>query len=266
MANILITGASSGIGAALAEAFCTRGGHRNDHRNDHQDNHQGDHRGDQVFGLARRGDRLAELAAAHKGFTPVTADVTDAAAIQKAVDEISTTHGRIDRAILNAGMYIPQDGREIDPAVYRQHMEVNYMGVVNTLAAITPSMVAAGRGHIVIVASVTGWRGLPKAAAYGPTKAALISLAESLAFDLVPAGIKIQVVSPGFVETEATAINDFDMPGLVSASRAAEEIIKGMARDEFEITFPKGFTRMVRLMSLMPWRQYYNIIRKRTST
>ena len=111
---------------------------------------------------------------------------------------------------------------------------------------------------------MTGWRGLPKAAAYGPTKAALISLAESLAFDLIPAGIKIQLVSPGFVDTEATAINDFDMPGLVSASHAAREIISGMQRDEFEITFPKGFTRMVRLASLMPWRRYFSMIRKRT--
>ena len=170
----------------------------------------------------------------------------------------------IDTAILNAGIYIPQDGKAIDPAVYRQHMEINYMGVVNGLAAVVPAMVERGRGHIVIVASVTGWRGLPKAAAYGPTKAALISLAESLAFDLVPAGIKVQVVSPGFVDTEATAINDFEMPKLVSAERAAEEILNGMKRDIFEIAFLKVFTRTVRLLSLMPWRRYFSIIRKRT--
>ena len=244
MPNILITGASSGIGAALAKAFAEKG--------------------NTVFGLARRGDKLAELAKTHSRFTAVTADVTDEAALQKAAEDAMAANTPIDTAILNAGMYIPQDGRQIDPAVYRQHMDVNYMGVVNALAAVIPGMVKEGRGHIVIIASVTGWRGLPKAAAYGPTKAALISLAESLAFDLVPAGIKVQVVSPGFVDTEATAINDFEMPGLVSASRAAEEIIRGMRRDEFEIAFPKGFTRMVRLMSLMPWRQYFSLIRKRT--
>lgn len=244
MAHILITGASSGIGAALAEACCARGDH--------------------VSGLARRAERLEAMAARLPGFTGLAVDASDSTACQAAISDAAAARGVIDTAILNAGIYIPQDGKAIDPAVYRQHMEINYMGVVNGLAAVVPAMVERGRGHIVIVASVTGWRGLPKAAAYGPTKAALISLAESLAFDLVPAGIKVQVVSPGFVDTEATAVNDFEMPGLVSAERAAEEILNGMKRDIFEIAFPKAFTRTVRLLSLMPWRRYFSIIRKRT--
>ena len=246
MSHILITGASSGIGAELAAAFTARGHH--------------------VSGLARRAARLEDMAGRLSGFTPLVADVADSAATMAAISESAAQHGVIDTAVLNAGIYIPQDGRTIDPEVYRRHMEINYMGVVNGLAAVVPAMVARGQGHIVIVSSVTGWRGLPKAAAYGPTKAALISLAESLAFDLIPAGIKIQLVSPGFVDTESTAINDFEMPGLVSASHAAREIISGMQRDEFEITFPKGFTRMVRLASLMPWRRYFSLIRKRTGS
>lgn len=246
MAHILITGASSGIGAALAEACCGRG--------------------DQVSGVARRAERLDAMAERLNGFTPVAADVADSTALGDAIRSAAETHGGVDTAILNAGIYIPQDGKAIDPDVYRRHMEINYMGVVNGLAAVVPGMVKRGRGHIVIVASVTGWRGLPKAAAYGPTKAALISLAESLAFDLVPAGVKVQVVSPGFVETEATAINDFEMPGLVSAERAAREILNGMKGDEFEIAFPKKFTRMVRLLSLLPWKQYFSIIRRRTGS
>ena len=116
-------------------------------------------------------------------------------------------------------------------------MAVNYMGVVNALAPVIRSMVARKTGHIAITSSVAGWRGLPKSAAYGPTKAALISLAESLYFDLTPKGIKVQVICPGFVESEATAVNDFDMPHLISASRAATYILDGLGSSDFSIEF-----------------------------
>lgn len=138
------------------------------------------------------------------------------------------------------------------------------MGVVHGLAPVLPLMVERRSGQVVIMASVSGWIGLPKAAAYGPTKAALISLAESLWFDLTPQGIKVQVVNPGFVETEATAVNDFEMPGLISANDAADALIKGMATSEFEITFPKGFTRMMRMLKHLPYKTYFNLVSKRT--
>ena len=138
------------------------------------------------------------------------------------------------------------------------------MGVVHGLAPIIPRMVDRRSGHLVIMASVSGWMGLPKAAAYGPTKAALISLAESLWFDLNPQGIKVQVVNPGFVETEATAVNDFEMPGLMSADAAANALIKGMESNDFEITFPKGFTRMMRMLKYLPYGIYFNLVSKRT--
>ena len=140
-------------------------------------------------------------------------------------------------------VYQPQDGSAIDPAIYASHMDVNYMGVVNALAAIVPRMIARGGGHIVIISSVAGWRGLPKSAAYGPTKAALISLAESLHFDLQPKGVRLQVICPGFVESEATAVNDFEMPGLMTADAAAQAIIDAMAKNDFLVHFPKSFTR-----------------------
>ena len=149
------------------------------------------------------------------GFTPLVADVADSDASMAAISASAAENGGIDTAILNAGIYIRRMAR---PLIRRS--------IASIWRSTTWGRQRAGgggaghgwrgRGHIVIVSSVTGWRGLPKAAAYGPTKAALISLAESLAFDLIPAGIKIQLVSPGFVDTEATAINDFDMPGLVS--------------------------------------------------
>ena len=196
MAHYLITGTSSGIGAALCTRL-TQAGH-------------------DVSGIARR--------KSHPGAS---------------AEKIGLFHG-YQRTLLTTGLretidmqyriqaqlmaiecwHLPTAGRHrIDPQIYADHMNINYLGVINALAAIVPDMVRARRGHIAIVSSVAGWRGLPKSAAYGPTKAALISLAESLYFDLTPKGLKLQIICPGFVESEATAINDFEMPDLISASK-----------------------------------------------
>jgi NADP-dependent 3-hydroxy acid dehydrogenase YdfG len=244
MAHYLITGASSGIGAALASALAGK-------------NHT-------VSGLARRRDRLDTLSATVPNFHPVVADVTDMDSIGAAIEQAVTALGPIDVAILNAGIYQPQDGRTIDPAIYAKHMAVNYMGVVNALAPLLASMLSRGHGHIAIVSSVAGWRGLPKSAAYGPTKAALISLAESLYFDLVPNGIKLQVICPGFVDSEATSVNDFEMPHLISAERAATYILDGLESDHFSIEFPKAFTRKVGLLRFLPDRLYFWLVGRQT--
>ena len=245
MSHYFITGVSAGIGAALCRQLLAEG-----HR---------------VSGMARRQNRLDDLAATSPLFHGITGDVTDAEAVEAAILSAETHHGDIDVMVLNAGVYTPQDGRALDLSVFRQHMEVNYMGVVNGLVPMIPKMVARGKGHLVIMASVSGWVGLPKAAAYGPTKAALISLTESLWFDLTPSGIKVQVVCPGFVDTEATAVNDFEMPGLMTPDAAASALRKGMASDAFEITFPKGFTRMMRMLRHLPYRLYFRLIRQRTN-
>ena len=143
-------------------------------------------------------------------------------------------------------------------------MRINYLGVVNALAGLVPDMITAGRGHIAIVSSVAGWRGLPKSAAYGPTKAALISLAESLYFDLVPRGIKLQIICPGFVDSEATAVNDFEMPDLISTDTAANEIINGMKSTDFSIDFPKSFTRKMGFLRFLPDRLFFRLVGKQT--
>ena len=244
MTHYFITGVSAGIGAALAKKLLA-----------------GDHN---VTGIARRQDRLDALTAEFPQFLGIACDVTQKDRLAAAIDQAEKTHGAIDTIVLNAGIYTPQDGKSPDVDVFRQHMEVNYMGVVHGLAPIIPRMVDRRSGHLVVMASVSGWMGLPKAAAYGPTKAALISLAESLWFDLTPQGIKVQVVNPGFVETEATAVNDFEMPGLMSADAAADALIKGMESPDFEITFPKGFTRMMRMLKHLPYGIYFNLVSKRT--
>lgn len=244
MAHFFLTGVSSGIGAETAKILL-------------QEGHI-------VSGIARRKHRLDDLTQSSDRFLGISCDVTDQDGLAKAIDDAENHHGSIDTIILNAGVYIPQDGTAMDIDVFKQHMDVNYMGVVHGIAPVIPKMIARGSGQIVIMASVSGWVGLPKAAAYGPTKAALISLAESLWFDLTPKGIKVQVVCPGFVETEATAVNDFEMPGLMKAEDAAQALINGMKSDAFEITFPKGFTRMMRLLRHMPYRLFFKTVAKRT--
>lgn len=244
MAHYFITGASSGIGAALTDRCLTQG-----HR---------------VSAAARRADRLEQLGAGREGFLGLPCDVTDADAVSKAVTTAIDTMGPVDCAILNAGIYVPQDTKAIDPADYARHMDVNYMGVVNALPRLIDSMLARGRGQIAVVSSVAGWRGLPRAAAYGPTKAALISLAESMTFDLAPRGIDIKVICPGFVETESTAVNDYDMPGLISAEKAAGEILAGLKTDQFVIQFPKHFTRKMGMLRWLPDRTYFKLVGART--
>ena len=244
MPHYLVTGASSGIGAALVAALLRRG--------------------DKVTALARREDRLAALDDGSGNFHATACDVTDAAALVGAIQTATDRLGAVDCAILNAGMYVPQDTARIDPAVYARHMDVNYMGVVNALPPLIAGMAARRAGQIAIVSSVAGWRGLPKAAAYGPTKAALISLAESMTFDLAPRGIDVKVICPGFVRTESTAVNDYEMPGLISAETAAFEILKGLKSDNFVIQFPKHFTRKMGLLRLLPDRTFFKLVGART--
>ena len=244
MTHFFITGASSGIGAALGER-CLSNGHR-------------------VSAIARRADKLDRLGAGRQGYLGLPCDVTDAEAMTDAVTAATDALGPVDCAILNAGIYVPQDTTTIDPADYARHMDVNYMGVVNALPRLIDGMLSRGRGQIAIVSSVAGWRGLPRAAAYGPTKAALISLAESMTFDLAPRGIDVKIICPGFVETESTAVNDYEMPGLISAEEAAREILAGLKTDRFVIRFPKHFTRKMGLLRWLPDRTYFKLAGART--
>lgn len=242
--HYFITGVSSGIGKALVEQLVADG-----HR---------------VSGVARRGDRLAELEAANPSFFGVMCDVTDKAAIGAAIAKAKAHFGMIDVLIPNAGIYIPDQKAEIDIASFESHMQVNYMATIYCLAEILPDMRDAGNGHIALMASVAGYRGLPRSLAYGPTKAALINLGEALRFDLKGTGIKIQIICPGFVETEATAVNDFVMPDIISADKAAKEIIAGLSREAFEIAFPKRFARKMKWLTLLSNDIYFKLVSQAT--
>lgn len=242
--HLFITGASSGIGHSLAERMAKAGW--------------------RVTAIARRADKLDSLSAQYPSISACAADVTDASQIKNAVQKATATHGPVDLAILNAGIYIPASLENFSTDLFARHMQVNYMGVIHCLDCLIPAMLERGSGHLALMGSVAGYRGLPRSAAYGPTKAALQNLAESLYFDLHPRGIKLQIINPGFVETEATAVNDFVMPDLITSEAAAEHIEKGLNTDEFEISFPKSFVRKMKFMRLLPVMQYLKMTARLT--
>jgi short-subunit dehydrogenase len=170
----------------------------------------------------------------------------------------------VDLMMYCAGYYREMRATEFDLAEMLKHQQVNYTGALYLLDALLPAMRQRGAGHISLVGSVAGYRGLPKSLAYGPTKAALINLAETLYLDLQASGVGVSLINPGFVETPLTAQNRFSMPALISPAQAAEEILAGWADGEFEIHFPKRFTRLMKTLSVLPYALYFPAIRKFT--
>lgn len=239
-----VVGASSGIGAMLAERLARRG--------------------HPVVASARRAQALDELAARQPGITALSVDVTDGRAMQAALADIETRLGPVHTAVLNAGDYAPMNSAALDVALMRRIYEVNYFGVVNALDALLPRMLERGHGRIAINASVAGYRGLPMAGAYGPTKAALINLAEVLRVELEPRGLTVQVINPGFVRTPLTAQNRFHMPGLIDADEASRRIVEGLATRRFEITFPRRFTWVMKALRCVPYALYFPLVRRAT--
>ena len=234
-----ITGASTGIGREIALQLAASGV--------------------KVAASARSAEKLASLG---PSVLAIPLDVTDAAACRAAVAEIESKLGPIDLAVLGAGTYTPVSLDDLDPARFAHMMDTNYMGVVNCVAALAPGMMARGSGHLSWIASVAGYVGLPKAAAYGPTKAALINLAESLAPEMGLKGVSVSVINPGFVETPLTAQNDFPMPFLMKADEAARRTIQGLAAGRFEIAYPRRFVAILKTLRLLPYPLFFRLIRR----
>ncbi|MGE0355636.1 MAG: SDR family NAD(P)-dependent oxidoreductase [Burkholderiales bacterium] len=241
-----IVGASTGIGAALAERLSGEGA--------------------RVALSARRAEPLAKMASriGKARALALPLDITDAPALEAAAGRITDAWGGIDLVVVMAGEYKPMRAWELDLGAARAMVDVNLMGSYNALAATIPRLIAQGSGTIALVSSVAGYRGLPKSLVYGPTKAAMINLAETLYLDLSPKGLGVCVVNPGFVKTPMTAVNEFRMPALIEPEEAAEEIVAGLERGEFEIHFPKRFTRWLKLLRLLPYGRYFPAVRKAT--
>ncbi len=245
---VWVTGASSGIGRAVCLELAKRGWI--------------------VAATARRQEELENLSREAAGLlgriVAHPADVTNEAAMRQAVLTIEMAHGPIALAFFNAGIAPYIRAPNIDMVAIRQVFEVNVFGVFNCLSAIMPLMAGRKKGQIAVTASVAGYGGLPKAAAYGATKAALINACESLKFDCDEIGIKLQLVNPGFVKTPLTDQNDFPMPFLISETEAAQSIVNGFASDKFEISFPWQLAAILKFLNLLPYPIYLWIVAKMT--
>jgi NAD(P)-dependent dehydrogenase (short-subunit alcohol dehydrogenase family) len=239
-----VVGASSGIGLATARLL-----------------HQ---RGARVIVSARQLPPLLAFEAGHPGSLAIGVDVTEAAAVADAARRVVAERGRIDLVVYCAGHYraMRATAFRLDDAL--RHQQVNYVGALHLLDAVLPVLIAQRAGHIGLVSSVAGYRGLPNSLAYGPTKAALINLAQTLYLDLNPLGIGCSVINPGFVDTPLTAQNTFAMPALITPETAAREILDGWAAGRFEIHFPKRFTRWLKLLGLLGDGLYFKAIRRGT--
>jgi NAD(P)-dependent dehydrogenase (short-subunit alcohol dehydrogenase family) len=212
---------------------------------------------------------LAHFVAAHPGAQAIALDATDRTAVAAAARSLrvmlsATPGARLDLAMYCAGHYVPQRATEFDLDEMLRHQQINYVGALHLLDAVLPLLQTQAGGHLSLVASVAGYRGLPNALAYGPTKAALINLAQTLYLDLHARGIGVSVVNPGFVETTLTARNEFSMPALLTPEQAADAILRGWAAGEFEIHFPKRFTRTLKALGLLGDGLYFKAIRRAT--
>jgi short-subunit dehydrogenase len=236
---VWVTGASTGIGAEIAKQLSAQGV--------------------KVGASARSADKLEALG---MGVSPFPLDVTDEAAVASTFSAIERALGPIDLVIAGAGTYTPASAADFRTAMFRQMYEVNYLGVINVVAAVLPAFRGRRAGHISWIASVSGYRGLPKAAAYGPTKAALINLAESLKPELDRDGVKVSVINPGFVRTPMTSVNDFEMPFLMEPADAARATIAGLARGKFEVAYPRPFVAILKIGRLLPYRLFFWVSRK----
>jgi short-subunit dehydrogenase len=170
----------------------------------------------------------------------------------------------VDLVLVVAGTHQEMRAWELTAAAARALLETNLHAPIGAVAAVLPGLLAQGRGALGIVSSLAGYRGLPKALVYGASKAALINFTETLYLDLRPKNLGVYLINPGFVKTPLTDKNQFRMPHLITADEAADAILAGLARGDFEIDFPKAFSRQLKILRLLPYRLYFAVVRRAT--
>ena len=240
--KIWIIGASSGIGRALALGYA-RSGHR-------------------IVASARRSDQLQALADLSDRVEVLPLDVTKADDVGAAVASMATRGELPDQTIYCAASYQPGGLDVLTQQAASEHMAVNYLGAVALIEALTPALKARGSGKIAITSSLTSYCGLPKASLYGPTKAALASLCETLRPEFERLGLTLQLINPGFVSTRLTEKNDFPMPFLMSEENAAERIMDGLEGERFEVVFPLRMAFLLRFLRILPYGLYFTLMRR----
>ena len=242
--RVWIVGASTGIGRATAARLHAAGA--------------------RVAVSARNAASLEAFAREHAGSLALPLDATDRDAMRAAAARIVTEWGGMDLVVYCAGYYKAMRATAFDLDDALRHQQVNYVGALVMLDAVLPVMLRQNSGHIGLVSSVSGLRGLPKALAYGPTKAALINLAESLWLDLTDRGIGVSVISPGYVDTPLTEQNDHQMPAIITADEAAAHMMAGWQAGQFHMHFPKRFTAWVKALSHLGDAMYFRAVRRVT--
>jgi len=242
--RVWVIGASTGIGAATARSLLSLGA--------------------RVALSARNADLLAEVAAGNPRALIEPLDFTDSVQVATVWERVRKTWDGIDLVLVVAGTHAEIRAWELTEANAMALLRTNLHAVIGTVATVLPALLAQRKGALGIVASVAGYRGLPKALIYGASKAALINFTETLYLDLHPRGIGVYLINPGFVKTPLTDRNDFSMPHLISADAAAASLIAGLRAGKFEIDFPKAFTRQLKLLRLLPYRLYFAIVGRAT--
>ncbi len=240
--NIWITGASSGIGKALAEKFAIEGW--------------------KVAISARRTEILEQMAS-KENMTSYPLDVTDQKKVTETFSKIVKDFNKIDLCVFSSGTYDPKLEKEINLDQNKFVMNTNYFGVLHCIKSVEGYFKNKKEGHISIVSSIAGYRGLPNSSGYGPSKAALTNLAESLYFDFKKYNVRISLISPGFIKTPLTDKNEFKMPFIKSPEYAAEKIFNGLTKsDAFELHFPKELTLILKFLRILPYKIYLYLIAK----
>ena len=242
---IWITGASTGIGKAIAIKFSKNGWN--------------------VAISARRLELLEEISKQNQNVFSFPLDVTNKDNCHKVFSEIKNKLGKIDLCVFSTGTWDPKKEKEIDVEQIENVMKVNFFGTLNSIKSVEKYFKGLGKGHISIVSSIAGYRGLPNSTGYGPSKSALNNLAESLYFDFKRYGVRVSLISPGFIKTPMTDKNDFKMPFLKTTEYAADKIYDGLVNSNaFEIHFPKQLTLVLKFLKILPNWLYLKLLSKLT--
>jgi short-subunit dehydrogenase len=245
--RVWVLGASSGIGKAFSEALLERGA--------------------RVALTARDEGALEKISLRGQPDQSLVlpADVTVQSEIDSAYSRLKEAWSGVDLTVYLAGTHLPVRAWELNADKAEALLRVNVFGVIRTLALVIPDLVQRGDGGVAVVSSVAGYRGLPTSLVYGASKAALINFTETLYLDLRPKGINVYLVNPGFVKTPLTDRNEFKMPALITVEEAANQMMRGFERGDFEIHFPKRFTLFMKLLRLLPYRLFFPLAHRITA-
>ena len=240
--KVWITGGSSGIGKSTAEKFAKEGW---------------------LVAVSARRQEILEDMAKNPNISSYPLDVVNEDNCKNTFLKIISEFKEIDLCIFCSGTYDPKKEKEINIKQNKFVMDVNYFGVLNCVKAVEKYFKERKGGHISIVSSIAGYRGLPNSSGYGPSKAALNNFTESIYFDFKKFGVRVSIISPGFIKTPLTDKNEFSMPFLKTPEYAAEKIFNGLVKgNAFEIHFPKGLTLTLKFLRILPYKLYLFLVDK----